>query len=498
MHWLGQLHIEHASMAAPHIEHLLTVNHLFAHQLTSEPPARHFGHLALACSADHVTCRAAQGPATDAHPSVTVPDNADAHALLSKVAGTPVELATAASAASSALQVFLLPDGSLGGKQLERAIAGVASKLQTRDHMDVATGVHSRAVDAVAKAASPEEATVASFCVDWCAESRMLRMPGFDMPLVPRCNLQIDTRLHSAVFLVTAQVQNVGALCLMQRLTERCMCSAARRAHDLLANDKQDDLYFEGGQVRGGFLKRIASGQVSAAFVRHIVACAPSDATAMWKEILHAAFGALNGFSFTGSLDELNAQLGTIAALTSDATLLRLVAAMLMEEVVVLNQQAAQSGVGALGRAFEARGGGGGKAGALLAPLLAASGWVDPVKVERAARTGRPIEGLLPASLADVRGYPGSRCAFHLSTCVRACGLSLPGDGLRGMVWVHQRLLACAKVLCRMPHCKMTTREKTSAMRLQGQRRAGGFGGATARAAVPRRGACHSQACCAC
>ena len=44
LHWLGQLHIEHASMAAPHIEHPSTINHLFAHQLTSGPPARHTHH----------------------------------------------------------------------------------------------------------------------------------------------------------------------------------------------------------------------------------------------------------------------------------------------------------------------------------------------------------------------------------------------------------------------------------------------------------------------
>jgi hypothetical protein len=130
---------------------------------------------------------------------------------------------------------------------------------------------------------------------------------------------------------------------------------------------------------------------------------APKGATALWKDILSTAFASLGSFSFTSSLDELQLQLGMLSALTAEPKLLRLLAAILMAEVVELNTIVAAKGMAGLGRGWEKQ--------ALLGPLLSGSGWIDPLKVEKAAHRGGQLDGLLPQALADVRGYPDKRCA---------------------------------------------------------------------------------------
>jgi hypothetical protein len=174
--------------------------------------------------------------------------------------------------------------------------------------------------------------------------------------------------------------------------------------NNLLVNDKTDDLFYEGGRVRGDFLKRLGSGHISAALLSHMLAASPSSSTTAWKEILRAAFSTFKAFSFTADLAELHGQLAALAALTSEPVALRLVASMLLEEVVAMNADAAAHGLRSLGRDWEGK--------SLLGPLLSISGWLDPKRALAAAR-GSPIDGLLPRALKDVRGYPANRCACN-------------------------------------------------------------------------------------
>ena len=176
------------------------------------------------------------------------------------------------------------------------------------------------------------------------------------------------------------------------------VCSAASRAVNLLAKDDKDDLYFEGGQVRTDFLKHLASGRIPAAFLSHMVRVSSTAQTALWKELVTAAFAALKSFSFVNSLEELQGQLAALSVITADPTLLRLVAAMLMAEVVEVNKAAASS---QLQRGWESK--------LLFYHLLNGSGWADPQQAEMAAVRGSNLPGMLPEALKDVRGYPGKR-----------------------------------------------------------------------------------------
>jgi len=63
-----------------------------------------------------------------------------------------------------------------------------------------------------------------------------------------------------------------------------------------------DDLYFEGGRVRLRFLQLCASGHVSAALLRALLAASTPAHATLWEELLGAAFAAFRGFSFTEEL----------------------------------------------------------------------------------------------------------------------------------------------------------------------------------------------------
>jgi hypothetical protein len=112
---------------------------------------------------------AVQEAATDATTSLVIPqDTAKANAVLTAAANIPAEFAWQSSA-SGALQVPLTQDGTATAESMERALTMLTTKLKSRDHMLVAAGVFSRAQETHRKAASPEEASVASLCMDWCA-----------------------------------------------------------------------------------------------------------------------------------------------------------------------------------------------------------------------------------------------------------------------------------------------------------------------------------------
>lgn len=177
-----------------------------------------------------------------------------------------------------------------------------------------------------------------------------------------------------------------------------------------LSRDDQDDLFFAGGQVRSAFLKSLASGAVPAAALPALLRRNGPGATALWRDLLRAAFAAFDSHDFRKPQAELQAHLAAVAALTADPILLRLLAGMLLEEVVKLNKARAA----AAPRRDRSKWCRDWASASVLAPLLRVSSYPDPKAVLRAAFDERSaLPGSLPAALKDVRGYPQNRCVGY-------------------------------------------------------------------------------------
>lgn len=175
-----------------------------------------------------------------------------------------------------------------------------------------------------------------------------------------------------------------------------------------LQSDVVDDLYFEGGRDRRAFRKLLSSGAVPAALLARVVdlSVATPDgaaaATAVWRDVLRSAFEDVGTFEFSATdAAAMTTLLTPLAALTSHPPLLRLLASMLLQEVVEANGAKAQGqAVQYVPRAWAKQ--------SLLAPLLGVTTYVDPDRVRR--NFGGTLDGGLPPVLAEVPGYPRNRC----------------------------------------------------------------------------------------
>jgi hypothetical protein len=178
-------------------------------------------------------------------------------------------------------------------------------------------------------------------------------------------------------------------------------CSIAWAVFEKLAADAKDDLYYDGGQERRTFLALLAAGRVPLALLtRTVELCGPAQ-TGTWREIIRSAFDALKSFSFDADRSAFDLNLAAIAALTSPPALVRLFAAMLVDEAFSAAREWAARGE-VDGPAWERR--------CVLAPLLKVSTWVSCTDVMRAVRQGDQVPGLMPEALRQVRGYPQNRC----------------------------------------------------------------------------------------
>lgn len=126
-------------------------------------------------------------------------------------------------------------------------------------------------------------------------------------------------------------------------------------------------------------------------------------------------------FEFTSaeSAASLNQLLAPLAAMTNHPPLLRIVAMVLLREVVEINAPTAGKG-GAAGsdgglntQAWERN--------ALMAPLLSITTYLDPARARKACQ-GAAVDGPLPAALMEVVGYPRNRyvCMHSVHVCI-AC-----------------------------------------------------------------------------
>jgi hypothetical protein len=121
------------------------------------------------------------------------------------------------------------------------------------------------------------------------------------------------------------------------------------------------------------------------------------------------AFEDMRKFEFASAetAASLNLLLAPLAAMTNHPPLLRIVAMVLLREVVELNAPTSRKGGsaapdGTLNARAWAR-------NTLMGPLLEITTYLDPVHA-RGACHGAAVEGPLPAALLDVTGYPRNRC----------------------------------------------------------------------------------------
>lgn len=132
------------------------------------------------------------------------------------------------------------------------------------------------------------------------------------------------------------------------------------------------------------------------------LACNPS---------IYVASGAFNDmrkfeFASAESAASLNLLLAPLAAMTNHPPLLRIVAMALMREVVELNAPTTgRGGCAGLDGAFDSQAW---ERNALMAPLLAITTYLDPVRARKACHGGA-VEGPLPSALIEVVGYPRNR-----------------------------------------------------------------------------------------
>eukprot|EP00892_Ulva_mutabilis_P008582 jgi/Ulvmu1/6096/UM027_0074.1 len=183
----------------------------------------------------------------------------------------------------------------------------------------------------------------------------------------------------------------------------------AQSVFDKLKTDVVEDLYFEGGRDRIAFRKLLASGGASTELLARAVdtsvpsADAAAAATDVWRDIMRGAFDEVTKFEFSATdAAAMSAVLSPLAAMTSHPPLLRLLASMLLKEVVDANAPSSQPGRqgGRDPRAWSKR--------SLMAPLLGITTYLDPSMVRHNVAIGK-LEGGLPSVLAEVPGYPRNR-----------------------------------------------------------------------------------------
>ena len=181
--------------------------------------------------------------------------------------------------------------------------------------------------------------------------------------------------------------------------------------YEKLQSDVVDDLYFEGGRNRRAFRKLLSAGGVPAALLaRAVDLSAPTPdsaaaATDVWRDVLRAAFSDVASFEFAATdATAMGTLLAPLAAITSHPPLLRLLASMLLQEVVQANGAAVGSGTAV---AFKPQKW---AEGSVLAPLLGVTTYINPDHVRRNVGS-KLLNGGLPAVLAEVPGYPRNRCA---------------------------------------------------------------------------------------
>ena len=155
--------------------------------------------------------------------------------------------------------------------------------------------------------------------------------------------------------------------------------------------------------MRRTLLQHLAAGSVSTGLLGAAIRAGGAGAREMWQDIVKLAFAAFKDVDFGSGDEALQRQLGALAGLTAEPAVLKVIAQMLLHEVVDLNKQKAQAvATGAnFGRGWEQA--------SLLGPLLSATAYADPLQVEVAAHRGLPVDGSLPKALLEARGYPASR-----------------------------------------------------------------------------------------
>ena len=226
------------------------------------------------------------------------------------------------------------------------------------------------------------------------------------------------------------------------------MCRIALGVFEKLQSDVVDDLYFEGGRDRRAFRKLLATGGASTALLGRAVdvsastAHAAAAATDVWRDVIRGAFQDVAGFEFSATdAAAMAGVLSPLAAVTSHPPLLRLLASMLLQEVVDANALPGQQG----------RGGGSDLRGwatrSLMAPLLGVTTYMDPEQVLR--NMGGKLDGGLPAVLAEVPGYPRNRCDL-VPVWLRYKACTIPGHCSPPLSATLRTLSVC--LLCAMFH----------------------------------------------
>lgn len=173
-----------------------------------------------------------------------------------------------------------------------------------------------------------------------------------------------------------------------------------------LKSDVVEDLYFEGGRDRRAFRKLLASGGASAELLARVVDTSASSVEAsaaavrVWKAILRGAFVDVDAFEFSATdAAAMAALLSPLAAMTAHPPLLRVLALLLLREVMVANAPP-RPGAPVDHRAWARK--------SVMASLLEVTTYLDPIPVRHSI--GGKLSGGLPAMLAEVTGYPRNRC----------------------------------------------------------------------------------------
>ena len=150
-------------------------------------------------------------------------------------------------------------------------------------------------------------------------------------------------------------------------------------------------------------------------------------------DVAAGAFDDMRKFEFTSaeSAASLNQLLAPLAAMTNHPPLLRIVAMVLLREVVELNAPTTGKGgsAGSDGRlntqAWERN--------AIMAPLLGVTTYLDPVRARKACQ-GAAVEGPLPAALLEVTGYPRNRYACCACMCGRTSHAHMHSNTSQGCI----------------------------------------------------------------
>ncbi|KAK9823993.1 hypothetical protein WJX72_006841 [[Myrmecia] bisecta] len=190
-----------------------------------------------------------------------------------------------------------------------------------------------------------------------------------------------------------AELASPAAPPVVQAVLRQWQARLAAKALELLGEDEEEDLYFEGGQQARQFLDGLVANTLQVPFLEGMLSASSSAKdVAAWEKLLTKGFAALDDASTLTNMQTANSKLYALSQLLQPALLQRGLMAMLLKEASNAPQRT--------GRQLEAS--------SVLAPILSVSPIPD---IPTAAGQKSPAKEFF----TSLRGYPDRRGEVEVS-----------------------------------------------------------------------------------